>query len=203
MAPHQEKTAGEGSGLTGVANGMQRMSSWGAIAQRIRVPTGTLLGVVFLLLMHPSRRSLVIGGVVACLGALMRLWAAGYIDKGKALAMDGPYAMTRNPLYLGSFFMALGVILAGQVYWLLLPFGLFFLGMYYPVMKREELELLQGYGEEFVEYAGRVSMFFPSFGKASAQSTSFLWSRVVRNREHRTLLGLALTEIFLIVKSFL
>jgi protein-S-isoprenylcysteine O-methyltransferase Ste14 len=179
------------------------MSSWGAIAQKIRVPAGTLLGIIFLLLMHPSRRSLVYGGTIACLGALLRLWAAGHIDKGKALATAGPYALTRNPLYLGSLFMALGVILAGQVYWLLLPFGIFYISLYYPVMKREEQELLQGYGDAFLLYAKRVPMFFPSFSVLSAPPPGFLWARVVRNREHRTLMGLALTEIFLIVKSLL
>jgi protein-S-isoprenylcysteine O-methyltransferase Ste14 len=177
------------------------MSAWGAIAQKIRVPAGTLLGLVFLMLLHPSRRSLLIGGIVAGLGALIRIWAAGYIEKGRALAQDGPYALTRNPLYLGSFFMALGVLLGGQGYWLLLPFGIFFVSLYYPVMKREEQELLQGYGEQFLEYARRVPMFFPSFNAAAARSSSFLWSRVIRNREHRTLVGLALAEIFLILRS--
>ncbi len=178
------------------------MSSWGSIAQKIRVPAGTLLGVIFILLMHPSRRSLLYGGIIASVGALLRLWAAGHIDKGKALATEGPYALTRNPLYLGSFFMALGVILAGQVYWLLLPFGAFYLLVYYPVMKREEQELQQGYGEAFLQYARRVPMFFPNFNGASLRSSAFLWSRVIRNREHRTLMGLALTEIILIVMSF-
>lgn len=178
------------------------MSSWGSIAQKIRVPAGTLLGVIFLLLMHPSRRSLLYGGIIASLGALLRLWAAGHIDKGRALATEGPYALTRNPLYLGSFFMALGVILAGQVYWLLLPFGAFYLLLYYPVMKREEQELRQAYGEAFLQYARRVPMFFPSFRAASPRSSAFLWSRVIRNREHRTLMGLAATEIFLILKIF-
>jgi protein-S-isoprenylcysteine O-methyltransferase Ste14 len=178
------------------------MHSWGTIAQKIRVPAGTLLGVVFLILMHPSRRSLILGGGIAALGALLRVWAAGYIEKGKALAKDGPYSLTRNPLYLGSFLMALGVLLAGQGYWLLLPFGIFFLTLYFPVMKREEQELLQGYGAEFLEYAGRVPMFFPRLHAASATSSSFLWARVVRNREHRTLLGLALTEVFLILRTF-
>ncbi|MBP1597187.1 MAG: putative protein-S-isoprenylcysteine methyltransferase-like protein [Acidobacteria bacterium] len=179
-----------------------KVSSWGAIAQKVRVPAGTVLGVVFLLLMHPSRNSLVIGGAITSAGALIRVWAAGYIDKGKELAKDGPYALTRNPLYFGSFFMALGVLLAGQGYWLLVPFVAFFLAMYYPVMKKEEEELLQGYGGEFLEYARRVPMFFPSFRIASASSSSFLWSRVLKNREHRTLMGLGLIEIILILKSF-
>lgn len=110
--------------------------------------------------------------------------------------------MTRNPLYLGSFLMAFGVLLAGNEYWLLLPFGIFFLVFYFPVMKREEQELLHGYGDEFLGYSRRVPMFFPNFRAASAHSTSFLWSRVFSNREHRTLMGLALTELILILKSF-
>jgi protein-S-isoprenylcysteine O-methyltransferase Ste14 len=168
----------------------------------MRVPAGTLLGIVFLVLTHPSRHSLLLGGAIACFGALIRVWAAGYIDKGMALAQEGTYAMTRNPLYLGSFLMAVGVLLAGQGYWLLLPFGIFFLVFYLPVMKREEQELLHGYGDEFLGYSRRVPMFFPSFRAASPHSTSFLWARVFRNREHRTLLGLALTEIYLILRSF-
>lgn len=108
--------------------------------------------------------------------------------------------MTRNPLYLGSFFMALGVLLAGQGYWLLLPFGVFFLTLYYPVMKREEQELQQGYGDEFLDYARRVPMFFPRSYVPPSHSSSFLWSRVVRNREHRTLMGLAFVEIILILQ---
>ena len=179
------------------------MSSWGSIAQKIRVPAGTLLGVVFLLLMHPSRRSLLYGGILAALGALLRLWASGHIDKGRALATEGPYAFTRNPLYLGSFLMALGVLLAGQGYWLLLPFGSFFLSLYYPVMKKEEEELLLAYGERFLEYSARVPLFLPGAPAASANTSSFLWSRVLRNREHRTLMGLAATEIFLILKAVL
>jgi protein-S-isoprenylcysteine O-methyltransferase Ste14 len=177
------------------------MDSWGKLAQKIRVPAGTLLGVVFLLLMHPSIRSLWIGGIIALASALLRIWAAGHIEKGRVLAQGGPYALTRNPLYLGSFFMALGILVAGQGYWLLLPFGIFFIGLYYPVMKAEEQELLEGHGEAFVLYARRVPFFFPSFRNVVSGSSTFLWSRVIKNREHRTLAGLLLTETFLIIQT--
>ena len=177
------------------------MNSWKKFAQRTRVPIGTVLGIVFLLLMHPSIRSLWIGGVIALTGALLRLWAAGHIEKGRVLTQGGPYALTRNPLYLGSFLMALGIIVAGQSYWLLLPFGAFFAVFYYPVMRAEEQELLQGYGGEFVQYSNRVPLFFPNFKKARHPSSTFLWSRVIRNREHRTLAGLLLAEGILILMT--
>ncbi len=178
------------------------MDSWGKIAQRLRVPVGTLLGVIFLVLMHPSMRSLWIGGIVTLAGALIRVWAAGHIDKGRTLAQCGPYALTRNPLYLGSFLMALGILSAGQGYWLLIPFGLFFIGFYYPVMKAEEQELLQGHGEAFVAYSRAVPLFFPVFRGTAGGASSFCWSRVLKNREHRTLMGLMLAEAILVLKIF-
>ena len=153
-----------------------------------------------MLLMHPSRRSLMIGGALAVPGALLRIWAAGHIEKGRILTQGGPYALTRNPLYLGSFLMAMGVLLAGQGYWLLLPFFVFFAVIYYPVMKAEEQELLQGHGQAFLDYAGMVPLFFPRLQPAMAGSSRFLWSRVLRNREHRTVLGLLLAGAFLILR---
>jgi protein-S-isoprenylcysteine O-methyltransferase Ste14 len=177
--------------------------SWRRLAQRIRVPAGTILGVIFLLLMRPSIRSLFIGGAIAISGALLRLWAAGHIEKGRVLTMGGPYAFTRNPLYLGSFLMALGIIVAGQGYWLLLAFGVFFAAFYFPVMKAEEQDLFLGYGECFIVYSKQVPMFFPNFRKARFAPSKFMWSRVIRNREHHTLAGFLATEAILVVQNFL
>jgi protein-S-isoprenylcysteine O-methyltransferase Ste14 len=178
------------------------MASWDSIAQKTRVPVGRV-GIIALFFIHPTWRSVAIGGVVAGLGALIRLWAAGHIDKGKALATAGPYALTRNPLYLGSLLMGVGVFLAGQLYWLLLPFAILYVALYFPVMKREEDELLQGYGKEFLEYSKRVPMFLPRFQPAGGHASSFLWERVLRNREHRHLLVLIMAEIFLIVRIYI
>lgn len=176
------------------------MTSWKQTAQRIRVPAGTVLGIIFLLLMHPSIRSLWIGAVLSLAGALLRLWAAGHIVKGKVLTRTGPYAFSRNPLYLGSFFMALGIIIGGQGYWLLLLFALFYLVLYIPVMRAEEQELLNGYGDEFVEYSKKVPLFFPRLRPPCYSVSGFLWSRVARNREHRTIIGLILAEAVLVLK---
>jgi protein-S-isoprenylcysteine O-methyltransferase Ste14 len=175
------------------------MTSWKKFAQKTRVPFGTVLGIFFLWKMHPSVKSLWIGGVIALVGALLRLWAAGHIEKGKVLTQGGPYAFARNPLYLGSFFMAFGIIMAGQGYWLLLPFAAFFALFYLPVMRAEEQELLNGYGERFLEYSRRVPLFVPGFRKTAPNSSTFLWSRVFRNREHHTVAGLIIVEVILIL----
>jgi protein-S-isoprenylcysteine O-methyltransferase Ste14 len=175
------------------------MHSWKKLAQKTRVPAGTVLGILFLLRMHPSVRSLWIGGAMALAGACLRFWAAGHIEKGKVLTQGGPYAFSRNPLYLGSFIMAFGIIIAGQGYWLLLALGAFFAIFYYPVMKAEEQELFNGYRDDFLEYTKRVPMFFPGFPKAGVASSTFLWSRAVRNREHRTMTGLILALALLVI----
>jgi protein-S-isoprenylcysteine O-methyltransferase Ste14 len=176
------------------------MTSWNKLAQKLRVPVGTVLGILFLLLMHPSARSLLVGAAITLPGCLLRLWAAGHLVKGRVLTQSGPYAFTRNPLYLGSFFMALGIIIAGQGYWLLPAFALFFAVVYFPVMKAEEQELLGGYGERFTEYSQRVPLFLPAFQTAGFRSSTFQWERVVRNREHRNLAGLAVAEAILLLQ---
>jgi protein-S-isoprenylcysteine O-methyltransferase Ste14 len=174
------------------------MINWGIRAQKIRVPLGTIIGVIFLLLMHPSMRSIMYGAIVAFAGAAVRVWASGHIIKGKVLTQSGPYAYTRNPLYLGSFIMAVGILIGGQGFWLLIPFCLFFAAIYYPVMKAEERELIHGYGGDFYAYVRKVPAFLPAFRKKTAATSSFSWERVIKNREHRTLAGLLLTEAFLI-----
>jgi protein-S-isoprenylcysteine O-methyltransferase Ste14 len=179
------------------------MTSWKIKAQKMRVPAGTVLGISFLLLMHPSFRSLGLGWIIALMGALLRLWAAGHIIKGRVLTQSGPYSFTRNPLYLGSFFMALGVIIGGQGYWLLPIFALFFIVVYFPVMRAEEQELLRGYGDRFIEYSKRVPLFIPGFRPTGYPVAGFRWSQVARNREHRAMIGLLLAELVLVLKYIL
>ena len=181
---------------------MNSQNSWKKLAQKSRVPMGTILGVIFLFKMHPSVRSLWIGNCIALGGVLCRLWAAGHIEKRKVLTQGGPYAYTRNPLYFGSFFMALGIILAGQGYWLLVPFAIFFVVFYIPVMRAEEQDLFLEFGDSFREYSARVPLFFPGKRTASYQSSSFQWSRVVKNREHRNIASLILVEAVLILRLF-
>ena len=105
--------------------------------QRFRVPLGFLFAAVFLFFARPEIWSLAIGGAIAVVGLLIRAWASGHIRKNQTLAVSGPYAYTRNPLYLGSFIMGLGFTIASGVWWLAILFALLFLGIYLPVMRAE------------------------------------------------------------------
>src|SRR3954463_3409294 len=105
--------------------------------QRGRVPLGFLCGALFVLFARPRPLTLGLGGLVALLGLALRAWAAGHIRKNAALAISGPYAHTRNPLYLGSFLLGLGFPIASSRWPLGLLFAALFLGIYLPVMRVE------------------------------------------------------------------
>ena len=101
------------------------------------MPLGFLCGAAFIFFARPTPRALLIGASVSLLGLALRAWAAGHIRKNAQLATSGPYAFTRNPLYLGSFLLGLGFTIASGRVILGLLFAALFLGIYLPVMRVE------------------------------------------------------------------
>lgn len=168
---------------------------------RWRVPVGWLLGLLALWLAEPTGGYLLAGVLVAAIGEALRLWASGYLEKDRRLATAGPYAWTRNPLYLGSFFMGVGFTLAtGRVILLFLLVALF-AAVYVPVMKREAARLEASFPGDYPLYAARVPLLKPRAPREeSAPGASFSWSQVWVNREPVTVLGLLLVVVILWAK---
>src|SRR5215216_1430194 len=133
----------------------------GTWIQRWRVPLGFLCGAAFIFFARPTPRALLIGASVSLLGLALRAWAAGHIRKNAQLATSGPYAYTRNPLYLGSFLLGVGFTIASGQPWLALPFAALFLGIYYPVMRVEAADLAEMFGEDYANYSRAVPLFLP------------------------------------------
>ena len=79
---------------------------------RLRVPSGFLIVIVFGWFSHPTPLSMAIGAPVSLLGLALRAWAAGCLAKNQQLATGGPYAYTRNPLYIGTLLVAAGLAVA-------------------------------------------------------------------------------------------
>jgi protein-S-isoprenylcysteine O-methyltransferase Ste14 len=163
---------------------------------RWRVRLGYPVAVVFLVLARPVPHSIVAGGIVAAFGLLVRGAASGHLRKDEELATSGPYASTRNPLYLGSAFLAAGFIVAGDSWWAGLIVGVYFAVFYYAVIRDEEADLRKRFGAAFEEYAARTPSFFPGFGArkgearpANARANAFSWAQYRRNREYQALLG--------------
>ena len=93
------------------------MNSWSRVARRIRVPTGFLFAAFYLWRARPSATSLASSLLLVAPGLLLRACASGYVKKNAELTVTGPYAYTRNPLYLGSILMAFGFAAASRSVW--------------------------------------------------------------------------------------
>ena len=169
-------------------------------ASRVRVRLGWLAGLLALALSHPTPRSVAIGMLLAVLGEALRLWASGHIEKTLKLATGGPYAHSRNPLYVGSLLLALGVAVACASPWVVLAVALYFLA-FYPAVMREEAGFLR---KKFPEYAGweaEVPLFWPRLLPGGPRESRFDWARVRRNREWRTAAALPLLAALLYARS--
>jgi protein-S-isoprenylcysteine O-methyltransferase Ste14 len=171
-------------------------NAYAAWAARWRVPLGFLLGVAYLFFCRPTVKLLIAGGAVAAAGLALRAFAAGHLAKNQRLATSGPYAYTRNPLYLGSALMGAGFALAGGSWILALACMLLFAAIYWPVIRREEEYLRREFGEVYDRYAQRVPLFLPRF-RRPAGGEKFQWKQYRKNHEYEALLGYLAVMIFL------
>ncbi len=176
------------------------VNGYAAWAARWRVPLGFALGLAYLVFAQPTLPLLVLGAGLGLLGILLRAWAAGHLEKNQALATAGPYAYTRNPLYLGSLVVGVGLSLAGASWVIGIAFAAFFTMVYVPVMRREERHLRAQFGETYARYAENVSLFLPLKRAPGDRSQAFRWGLYRRNREYQAGLGFAGGVIFLALK---
>src|SRR5713226_43478 len=172
--------------------------------QRWRVPLGFACAALFVWLSQARPLTLVVGGLVALPGLALRAWATGHLRKNDALAITGPYAYTRNPLYLGSFVIGLGFTIAAGRSILGLVFAVLFLGIYVPVMRVEAKTLDELFGKDYQEYAAAVPLFLPrvSAYRTEAAKAKFDPALYRRYREHRAAIGLALAWLLLAIKAY-
>jgi protein-S-isoprenylcysteine O-methyltransferase Ste14 len=134
--------------------------TYSEVAKQLRLPLGFVLGITYLIFARPTPLTLVVGGVIALIGVLVRAWASGHISKNERLATSGPYAHTRNPLYFGSFLIAAGFAVAAHWALLLLVVA-FFVLIYAPTMQRERANIAERFPEAYEAYAANVPAFVP------------------------------------------
>src|SRR6202035_2252182 len=136
------------------------MGEWSQIARLIRVPLGFIFAVLYFWLARPSWRSMALGAIGVVAGLLIRALASGHVRKNEALATSGPYAYTRNPLYLGSLLIGIGFAVAARSWWVGVALVVMFFAIYLPVIRDEE-RFLRSTFPEFDEYAGKVPRMLP------------------------------------------
>ncbi len=167
--------------------------------QRLRVPLGFVLVGAFAWLAAPSHLSLALGLPIALAGLALRAWAAGCLYKNQRLAMGGPYALMRNPLYVGTLTVAAGLVFATRRWELALLFGAAFFLIYFPTIEQEEQHLRKLFPDDFPTYAARVPLLWPRFGTGFT-GEPFRWSQYQRNQEYNASAGLLLGSLILLAK---
>jgi protein-S-isoprenylcysteine O-methyltransferase Ste14 len=170
--------------------------------QRIRVSLGLISVILFVFAAQPSPRSLLSGIPIAFCGALIRAWASGHLRKNAALATSGPYAYTRNPLYFGSFLMAVGCAVCGGSWWLGSWLIGFFLLVYWPVMKSEAEHMRKLFADEYDQWSANVPLFIPRLTPYHiGPGQAFDMQQYLRHREYRASIGLAIVIGILALKA--
>jgi protein-S-isoprenylcysteine O-methyltransferase Ste14 len=169
-------------------------------AARLRVTAGFVMVAAFAVFSHPTTDSLSVGLPVSFLGIALRAWAAGHLSKNARLAVSGPYACTRNPLYLGTLITATGFAIAGHSAGLAILFGVLFLLIYLPAIELEEqhlLSILPGYAA----FAARVPLLLPRWPDGLGRD-DFSFALYKKNREYQALAGWLLGAAWLIIRAF-
>jgi len=181
------------------------VASWNRIARRIRVPLGFAFAVVFLWLAKPTPPFLALSLVLIVPGLLLRGYASGYVKKNRELTTTGPYAYTRNPLYLGSMMIAFGFALAARSIWIAAILVILFIAIYVPVIRSEE-EYLRSVFPDFDAYAETVPRLLPRLVARSPSGASRgVFSRALyrKHREYNAVLGAVSMYAALILKLML
>ncbi len=183
------------------------MERWRVVARRIRVPLGFVTAALYLaeLWRHAPQKTAILGSLALVLpGLALRGYASGYVKKNRELTQTGPYAHTRNPLYLGSMLMAAGfaVALESWIFALVLAAG--FAIIYIPVIASEE-QFLRATFPGFDDYCRRVPRLLPRLtparpaGQGEESSGGFSLALYLRHREYNALLGAALLYLSLLL----
>lgn len=152
-----------------------------AFLARWRVSLGFVFAAVILWLATPTPRTWLAGAAVALVGELLRLWAAGHLEKSREVTSSGPYRYTRHPLYLGSSLIGIGVAIAAN-HLMVAAIVIAYLALTLTAaMRSEEAHLREKFGDAYDAYAEK---------RAAPMDRRFSWSLALRNREHHTIAGL-------------
>lgn len=158
--------------------------------------------VILLLIAKPTPKSFWIGLPFIIIGEAIRIWSAGYLDKLERLITGGPFALCRNPLYIGSFFISVGYfIICGNPVILTICVILFWV-FHCGAVIHEEKMLREKFGQDFLNYCKAVPRFIPRF-RSSKGNGEFSISQLMSNREPKSMLGTAIMLVIFTLMTFM
>lgn len=163
-----------------------------SLLARWRVTLGFACAVLVFALAHPTWRLLLAGLAIAALGELMRIWAAGHLEKGREVTASGPYRWVAHPLYVGSALMGAGVAIACWSVAAAIVVAVYLGLTIKAAIKMEEAALRLKFGDTYDAYR---------LGRLVDETRGFSLERALRNREHRTAVGVAVAFALLALKA--
>ena len=149
--------------------------------------------------------------IIILVGALIRLWATKHIGrrmpwvkkKGKILLKTGPYAIVRNPLYIGNIIIATGLSILSELIWIVPLIIMYLFILYHLVARYEEKKLSERWGEEYSAYLSEVPRWIPNLKNLNlAKSGGFKWWDAIRSEIPSVYICL-LTIFVFVMKEFL
>jgi hypothetical protein len=154
---------------------------------------GFVFAVVFLALARPSGRTLAASLLLVLPGLWLRGYASGYVRKNAELTVTGPYAHTRNPLYLGSMLIAFGFAAAAGSWVIVGALAVLFAAIYLPTIRGEEAHL-RAHFAGFEAYARAVPRLLPRLTGARLEGAGgeggeFSTALYRKHREYNSLIG--------------
>jgi hypothetical protein len=159
---------------------------------RWRVPIGFAAAGLVLWLARPTPRSLQLGLPVAVIGQVLRVWAAGHLEKSREVTTSGPYRFTRHPLYLGSTLMGLGLAVAANHWAVALLIVGYLAATLWLAIRTEEAYLRATFGDTYDRYA---------VGTLPTVARRFSLERAWRNKEYRAPIGLLIIGLYLLWRA--
>ena len=161
---------------------------------RTRVTLGFVCGAIVLWLARPTMRSLTIGGLIAITGEIIRIWAAGHLEKGSEVTQTGPYRLTRHPLYVGSALVAAGAAVASTHVMAAVIVAVYMAITIAAAIRHEETNMRAAFGDQYDAYLQ---------SRVQPAPRSFSVGRAIKNKEHKAVAGLLLVGAIFAVKAAL
>jgi protein-S-isoprenylcysteine O-methyltransferase Ste14 len=169
-----------------------------AALARLRVALGWVFGVLVLVLAQPTRGSLALGASIATVGEVIRIWAAGHLNKAREVTSSGPYRFVGHPLYIGSTVMGIGAAVACASVPVAALIAVYLATTLTAAIKSEEAYLRRTFGEQYDLYRRGVQARRAS---PAATRRRFSVRQAMANREYRAVAGLAIAMLLLVLKA--
>jgi len=187
--------------ILGRINDFFNNPEWRARFLQYRWPL-SLVGLVILLrLMYKEYFWHGLG--ISGLGEALQLWCFASLHKKKALAAKGPYAVVRNPMYIGRYFLILGAVTMTGRFWLMLIFSVVYYFYMVNRVRREEEILSEIFGAEYAAYCRETNRFLPPMRKPNPKDLRyFRWDLFFKNNAHLNLLAVAVAYLIVYIYLF-